>query len=104
MMEMTPRVETSPDDLDVTVNFYTNVLRFSVTTDQRAESSAYVSPEGGSVRIGVARRAVPDARAGRLPPSEADLVLEGDDAAVERDQVVPAGWPETDLRVTNRAR
>lgn len=34
-----PRVETSPDDLDVTVNFYTNVLRFSVTTDRQAESS-----------------------------------------------------------------
>jgi catechol 2,3-dioxygenase-like lactoylglutathione lyase family enzyme len=39
-MEMTLRVEIFPDDLDATVDFYTKVLGFIVTADQRAESGA----------------------------------------------------------------
>ena len=42
VMEMTLRVEIFPDDLDETVDFYTNVLGFAVTKDERAEQSAYV--------------------------------------------------------------
>jgi lactoylglutathione lyase len=88
-----------PDDLDVTVDFYTNVLGFTVTKDERAGPGAYVSPQRGSVRIGAARRAVPDARAGRLPPCGAELVLEVDDVAGERDRAATAGWPlAEDLR------
>jgi lactoylglutathione lyase len=98
-MEMTLRVEIFPDDLDVTVDFYTNVLGFTVTKDERARPGAYVSLQRGSVRIGAARRAVPDARAGRLPPCGAELVLEVDDVAGERDRVAAAGWPlAEDLR------
>jgi uncharacterized glyoxalase superfamily protein PhnB len=52
-----------------------------------------------AVQVGAGRRAVdavPDARAARLPP---ELVLEVDDVAGERDQVVAAGWPlEQDLQ------
>jgi lactoylglutathione lyase len=99
VMEMTLRVELFPEDLDATVDFYTIVLGFAVTKDERAEPSAYVSLERGSVRIGAARRAVPDVRAGRLPPSGAELVLEVDDVDGERDRVVAAGWPlDEDLR------
>jgi predicted enzyme related to lactoylglutathione lyase len=99
VMEMTLRVEIFPDDLDATVDFYTNVLGFAVTKDERAEPSAYVSLERGSVRIGAARRAVPDVRAGRLPPAGAEFVLEVDDVAGERDRVVAAGWQlDEDLR------
>jgi predicted enzyme related to lactoylglutathione lyase len=56
-MEMTLRVEIFPDDLDAIVDFYANALSFTVTTDQRAEPSAYVSLERGSVRIGAAGNA-----------------------------------------------
>jgi lactoylglutathione lyase len=93
MVEMTARFEIFPDDLDVTVDFYARVLGFRLTTDRRSEPSAYVSLQRGSVRIGAARREVPDARAVRLPPAGVELVLEVDDVGAERDRVVAAGWP-----------
>jgi len=125
MMEMALRVELFPGDLDATVDFCTNVPGFTVTKDERAEPSAYMSLARGSVRIGAARRAVPDPRAGRLPPSGAELVLEVDNVAGDRDRVRAAGWPLVDdlrdrpwdltdfrivdpagyyLRITSRAR
>jgi lactoylglutathione lyase len=101
-MEMTLRFEIFPSDLDEVVDFYTRVLRFAVTKDQRHESSAYVSMRRGPVQVGAARRAidtVPDARAARLPPAGVELVLEVDDVPGERDRVVAAGWPlEQDLQ------
>ena len=51
VMEMTLRFEIFPDDLDATVDFYARVLRFTVT-DQRSDSSPYVSLKRGSVRVG----------------------------------------------------
>ena len=100
VMEVTLRVEILPDDPDTTVDFYTNILGFSVTKDERAEPSAYVSLQRGSVRFGAARRAVPDVRVGRLPPSSAEVMLEVDDAAAERQSVLTtAGLPlDEDLR------
>ena len=63
------------------------------------EPSAYVSLQRGSVRVGAARRAVPDARAARRPPAGVELVLEVDDVVAERDQITAAGWPVAeDLR------
>jgi lactoylglutathione lyase len=90
---MTLRFEIFPDDLDVIVDFYTRVLRFRLTADRRSEPDEYVSLQRGSVRVGAARRAVPDARAARVPPAGVELVLEVDDVAGERDRVVAAGWP-----------
>jgi predicted enzyme related to lactoylglutathione lyase len=99
MMEMTMRFEIFPDDLDVTVDFYTRVLRFRLTADRRHESDAYVSLQRGSVRVGAAQRVVPDARAVRLPPVGVELVLEVDNVVDERDRVVAAGWSlEEDLQ------
>jgi predicted enzyme related to lactoylglutathione lyase len=96
---MTLRFEIFPDDLDVIVDFYTRVLRFRLTADRRSEPDAYVSLQRGSVRVGAARRTVPDARAARVPPAGVELVLEVDDVAGERDRVVAAGWPlEEDLQ------
>ena len=92
-MEMTLRFETFPADLDAAVDFYTRVLRFSVTKDQRGDPAAYVAMRRGAVRVGAARRAVPDAHAARRPPAGVELVLEVDDVAGERDRVVAAGWP-----------
>jgi predicted enzyme related to lactoylglutathione lyase len=93
---MTLRFEIFPDDLDVIVDFYTRVLLFRLTADQRGEPSAYVSLQRGEVRIGAARRAVPDARAVRLPPAGVELVLEVDDVIAERDRVIAARWPLTE--------
>ncbi len=99
MVEMTLRFEIFPDDLDVTVDFYTRVLGFRLVTDQRGKASAYVSLQRGSVRIGAVRRVIPDARAARLPPSGVELVLEVDDVVAERDRATAAGWPlEDDLQ------
>ena len=68
-MEMALRAEIFPDDLDATVGFYTGVLGFTVTADRRGEPDPYVALVRGSVRIGAARRAVPDGAAGRRPPT-----------------------------------
>jgi catechol 2,3-dioxygenase-like lactoylglutathione lyase family enzyme len=88
------RLEIFPDDLDVIVDFYTRVLLFHVTADQRDEPDPYVSLQRDDVRIGAARRAaVSDASAARLPPAGAELVLEVDDVIAERDRVITAGWP-----------
>lgn len=93
------RFEIFPDDLDVIVDFYTRVLHFRLTGDQRSEPDAYVFLQRDDVRIGAARRVVPDARAARLPPAGVELVLEVDDVIAERDRVIAAGWPLTeDLR------
>jgi lactoylglutathione lyase len=123
VLEMTLRVEIFPDDLDATADFCTKILGFTVTKDERAGPTAYVSLRG-KVRIAAARRAVPDLRAGRLPPSGAEFVLEVEDVAGERNRVAAAGWPLAedlrdrpwgladfrlvdaagyDLRITNRA-
>jgi lactoylglutathione lyase len=97
-MEMTLRFEIFPADLDATVDFYTRVLRFAVTKDQRHEPSAYLSLQRGAVQVGAVRKSVQDARPARLPPTGVELVLEVDDVAAERDRVVAAGWPlEQDL-------
>ena len=100
MVEMTLRFEIFPDDLDVTVNFCTRVLRFRLTEDRRNEPDAYVALQRGGVRVGAVRRrvgavrrVVPDARAARLPPAGVELVLEVGDVGGERDRVVAAGWP-----------
>jgi len=85
---MTLRLEIFPDDLDATVDFYTRVLRFAVTADQRSERAAYVSLQRGSVRVGAARRAVPDAHAARVPPAGAEVVL--DPAAIRA--AIDAVW------------
>jgi hypothetical protein len=73
---MTMRFEIFPDDLDVIVDFYTRVLLSRLTADQRDEPGPYASLQRDDVRIGAARRAVPDACAARLPPAGAELFIE----------------------------
>lgn len=52
---MTLRVEIFPDDLDAFVTFYTEVLGFTLTVDQRGTDYPYAAVEHGKVRIGAAR-------------------------------------------------
>ena len=72
-MEMTLRVEIFPADLDAAVDFYTRVLGFSVTKDQRENPGAYVSMKRGAVQVGAARRLVSGGRDARRPPAGAKL-------------------------------
>jgi lactoylglutathione lyase len=96
MVEMTMRFEIFPDDLNATVDFYMRVLRFRLTADRRDQPNEYVALQRGNVRVGAARRTVPDARAAWVPPAGVELVLEVDDVAAERDTVTAAGWPLTE--------
>jgi lactoylglutathione lyase len=96
MVGMTMRFEIFPGDLDVIVDFYTRVLLFRLTADRRNDPGAYVSLQRDDVRIGAARRVVPDARAARLPPAGVELVLEVDDVIAERNRVLAVGWPLTE--------
>ena len=93
MVEMTARFEIFPDDLDITIDFYTRVLRFRLAADRRDEQIAYVYLQRGAVRIGAVRAEAPDARTARLPPTGVELVLEVDDVRAERDAVAAAEWP-----------
>jgi len=90
------RFEIFPDDLNATVDFYMRVLRFRLTADRRDQPNEYVALQRGNVRVGAARRTVPDARAAWVPPAGVELVLEVDDVAAERDTVTAAGWPLTE--------
>jgi predicted enzyme related to lactoylglutathione lyase len=85
------RVEIFPADLDVTVDFYLRVLRFTLDRDERDEG--YVALVRDGVRVGAARRAEsPDARA-RRPPTGVELVLEVDDVDAEVTHVLRQGHP-----------
>jgi lactoylglutathione lyase len=93
------RIEIFTSDFDAFVDFYTRVLGFTLTRDQRREPAAYVALQRGGVRVGAARRDVPDGLPGRRPPAGVEIVLEVADVASERDRVVAAGWPlDEDLR------
>lgn len=92
-MEMTLRIEIFPRDLDAAVDFYTRILGFSVTKDQRQGPELYAALERGRVRIGVGQGDVPHAPPERRPPIGTELVLEVDDVAAERDRIVAEGWP-----------
>jgi lactoylglutathione lyase len=97
-MEMTLRCEFFTADVDAEVEFYTRVLGFSVTKDQRGGPIDYAALRRGEVRIGVARRPV-EGSAERRPPIGVEVVLEVEDVAGERDRVVGAGWRlEEDLQ------
>lgn len=97
-MEMTLRCEFFAADLDAEVDFYTRVLRFGLTKDQRAQAPGYVALRRGAVQIGVGRRSV-SGSAERRPPVGVEVVLEVDDVVGERDRVAAAGWQlEEDLR------
>ena len=78
-MEMTLRCEIFPDDLGAVVDFYSRVLRFEITKDQRDLPAAYVALRRGNVLIGALRGEATGARAARLPP-----------------RGVAAGWPIAD--------
>ena len=89
---MTLRIEIFPRDLDAVVDFYTRVLGFSVTKDQRQAPELYVALVRGRVHIGASQGDAPGAPAERRPPIGAELVLEVDNVAAERDRIVAQGW------------
>jgi catechol 2,3-dioxygenase-like lactoylglutathione lyase family enzyme len=90
---MTLRVEVFPDDLDAFVRFYTDVLGFTLTTDQRDSDTPYAAVEHGSVRIGAARAWEPVERGARAVPTGVEIVLEVDDVAEAHRRVRTSGYP-----------
>jgi uncharacterized protein YbjT (DUF2867 family)/predicted enzyme related to lactoylglutathione lyase len=87
------RIEIFPADLDATAAFYTDVLGFRVTRDERAADVPYLGLERGRIRIGAVARPEPPDRAPRRPPTGVEIVLEVADVEAERDRVRRAGWP-----------
>lgn len=95
---MTLRIEIFPDDLDAFVRFYTEVLGFALTVDQRDSDRPYAAVEHGSVRIGAARAWEPVERGARAVPTGVEIVLEVDDVAEAHQRVLTSGYPlEQDL-------
>jgi lactoylglutathione lyase len=95
-MAATVRCEIFPADLDVTADFYVNVLGFRVSGDERDSDAPYLKLERDQIRLGAAQRSRPSERGARRPPVGVELVLEVDDLTVERERVASAGWPVTD--------
>jgi lactoylglutathione lyase len=87
------RIELFPLDLDETVAFYVNVLRFVLVRDERSAEWPYVALQRGAVGVGAASRpAVTDLTA-RRPPVGVELVLEVGDVDGEWERVRRSGWP-----------
>ncbi|MDA8297699.1 MAG: VOC family protein [Actinomycetota bacterium] len=124
-MAMTVRFEIFPRDLDVTVEFYTEVLGFELVSDRRDDPEPYVALRRDSVHVGALRDAAAEQRSERRPPVGVEIVLEVDDVNAELERVRTAGWPIAEgieqrpwglrdfrlldpsgyyLRITNRAR
>ena len=87
------RIEIFPADLDATVAFYVEVLRFTLDRDERATPHPYVSLRRGGALIGAAARPKVVDQAQRRPPTGVELVLEVEDVDAERACVEQAGWP-----------
>lgn len=87
------RIELFPADLDATAEFYTRVLGFHITRDERAAEVAYLGLERGRIRIGAVARAEPSDRGPRRPPTGVEIVLEVADVEAELERVRRAGWP-----------
>lgn len=93
------RIEIFPDDLDLAVGFYCEVLGFALIRDEREESSPYVALQLVDVRLGAAQRPRVDAEL-RRPPLGAELVLEVDSLLDARQRVEESGWPvDEDVKV-----
>ena len=90
---MTLRIEIFPDDLDAFVKFYTEVLGFTLTVDQRGSDHPYAAVEYGTVRIGAARAWERVDSKARAVPAGVEIVLEVDDLAAFRARVQAAGYP-----------
>jgi uncharacterized protein YbjT (DUF2867 family)/catechol 2,3-dioxygenase-like lactoylglutathione lyase family enzyme len=87
------RIEIFPADLDASAEFYTRVLGFRITRDERAAEVAYLGLDRGRIRIGAVARDEPADRAARRPPTGVEIVLEVADVEAELDRVRRAGWP-----------
>jgi predicted enzyme related to lactoylglutathione lyase len=91
-MEMALQVEVFPTDLGRCVDFYVRVLRFEVVEDKRGDPAPYVSFRRGSARIGASPAWTTTDPSARAVPQGAEVVLEVDDVAAERDHIVASGW------------
>lgn len=100
IMSMNLRIEIFSRDLDSFVDFYTNVLRFSLDRDERDFLTPYVSVHRDAVRIGAVPSGIQASPDHRIPPTGTEIVLEVDDLDTEREAIVSRGWSlDADLTV-----
>lgn len=92
-MGMSIRIEIFPEDLDVTVDFYTEVLGFELVSDRRDDPEPYVALRRDEVHVGALRSITAKRRAERRPPVGVEVVLEVDDVDAELERVRTADWP-----------
>src|ERR1700712_4593521 len=90
---MTMRFELFPYDVRRAVDFYVQVLGFTVDRDESASEHPYAALSRDDVHLGLAGRTEHVDRVARRPPAGVELVLEGDDLDVERRHVEAVGWP-----------
>jgi lactoylglutathione lyase len=95
-MGMSMRFEIFPADLNATAAFYTTVLGFELTRDERDTDRPYLALKRDRVQVGAAAR--PDVldRHCRRPPTGVELVFEVDDVDSVFEHVRVAGWPTED--------
>lgn len=87
------RLEVFVQDLDAFVDFYTRVLGFAMSTDQRATATSYRVVKRDTVRIGAALPWAPVEPESRTVPNGVEIVLEVDDIDADCQRVVDNGWP-----------
>lgn len=91
------RIELFVDDPDAFVAFYTGVLSFEVTDDQRqGKRGGYVAVTRDGIRIGAARAWTDVDRAARHVPTGVEIVIEVDDVRAEYTRVINSGWRISD--------
>lgn len=106
------RIELFPSSLDVFLDFYTQVLNFTLL--QRKGTYAYLKRD--AIHIGAIESPTADALADRIsyrqPNKGVEIVFEVDDLVAERDRIVAAGhmldeniarqeWGLEDFRLTD---
>ncbi len=92
------RLEIFPKDIDLFLDFYTRVLRFSVDRDESDITPRYATVHRSTVHIGALQSTVPVVEECRNPPMGVEIVLEVDDLEFESNEIVSRGWPlETNI-------
>jgi lactoylglutathione lyase len=92
-MGMSMRFEIFPADLNATAAFYTTVLGFELTRDERDADRQYLALKRDGVQVGAAARPEVLDRHCRRPPTGVELVFEVDDVDSVFEHVRVAGWP-----------
>jgi lactoylglutathione lyase len=87
------RIEIFVADLDACADFYTRVLGFAVSTDNRGTEHPYLAVRRDDIEVGASPAWGEVTRAARSVPTGVELVIEVDDLDAEEQRVNATGWP-----------